>query len=283
MRVHAGDIVRAGQAITDGPLVPHDILRISGEEAVQEYLVREVQNVYRSQGVRINDKHIEIIISQMLRKVRVETDGDTTLLEGLVIDRFIFRKKNRELNDCVKITAQNDSQYEIGAIVPKDVLEHVTTEIMARGGTPPEFGAPMLASAATQLLGITKAAVQSSSFLSAASFQETTKVLTEAALSSKTDHLIGLKENIILGHLVPAGTGFRKYQLSQWRYHPEAAETLSKMPVQSSRQSFRLLEDDRSDFPAPHAVVDDPFYNEAVTDFPDQDFGDMVDGFDDME
>ncbi|MCL2623504.1 MAG: DNA-directed RNA polymerase subunit beta' [Planctomycetaceae bacterium] len=282
MRVHAGDLVQAGTAITDGPLVPHDILRISGEEAVQEYLVREIQNVYRSQGVRINDKHIEIIISQMLRKVRVESGGDTSLLEGLVIDRFMFRKKNRELSACVKITVQNDSQFDLGAIVPKDLLEHVNTEIMARGGTPAEFNAPALASAATQLLGITKAAVQSSSFLSAASFQETTKVLTEAALASKTDHLIGLKENIILGHLVPAGTGFRKYQLSQWRYHAEAAEVLSRMPVPSSRQSFRLLEDDTSSFPAPR-IVDDPFYNEAVTDFPDQDFGDMVDGFDDME
>ena len=288
MRVHAGDYIRAGQAITDGPLVPHDILRISGEEAVQEYLVREVQNVYRSQGVRINDKHIEIIISQMLRKVRVEAGGDTTLLEGLVIDRFMFRKKNRELNDCVKISVQNDSQYEIGTILPKEVLEQANTEIMARGGNPAEFVAPTLALAATQLLGITKAAVQSSSFLSAASFQETTKVLTEAALASKTDHLIGLKENIILGHLVPAGTGFRKYQLSQWRYRSEAAEAFSQMPVPSSSQSFRLLEDDPNDpqdrVPPPQPrIEDDPFYNEAVTDFPDQDFGDMMDGIDDID
>lgn len=113
---------------------------------------------------------------------------------------------------------------------------------------------------------------------------ERTKVLTEAALASKTDHLIGLKENIILGHLVPAGTGFRKYQLSQWRYHSEAAEVLSQMPVPSSSQSFRLLEDDPENKPVlPPQIVEDPFYNEAVTDFPDQDFGDMIDGMDDID
>ncbi|MCL2346990.1 MAG: DNA-directed RNA polymerase subunit beta', partial [Planctomycetaceae bacterium] len=281
MRVHAGDYVQAGQAITDGPLVPHDILRISGEEAVQEYLVREIQNVYRSQGVKINDKHIEIIVSQMLRKVRVESGGDTNLLEGLVIDRFIFRKKNRELNGCIKVTAQGDSQFDPGAIVPKEVFEQTNAEVMARGGQPAEFVKPTLALASTQLLGITKAAVQSSSFLSAASFQETTKVLTEAALASKTDHLIGLKENIILGHLVPAGTGFRNYQLAQWRFRSEAAEALSKMPVHRSSQTFRLLEDE----PESQASrsVENPFYNEAFTDFPEQEFGELPDGFDDME
>jgi len=279
LRVQAGDFVKAGQAITDGPLVPHDILRISGEEAVQEYLVREIQNVYRTQGVKINDKHIEIIISQMLRKVRVESGGDTTLLEGLVLDRFAFRKKNRELLDCVKITDKGDSQkFNMLEIIPKDVVEQENMDLLAKGKTPVEFTAPTPAFASTQLLGITKAAVQSSSFLSAASFQETTKVLTEAALASKTDHLIGLKENIILGHLVPAGTGFRKYQLAQWRYQAEAAEAMAKMPVQQGmKQTFRLLDDPPADFPPRRE--ENPFYNEAFTDFPEQDFDDLADSF----
>ena len=118
MRVHAGDFVRAGEALVDGPLVPHDILRISGEEAVQQYLTREIQNVYRSQRVEINDKHIEIIVSQMLRKVRVESAGDTSLLPGSVMDKFEFRAVNQELAKCLKITDKGDSDFQEGAIVP---------------------------------------------------------------------------------------------------------------------------------------------------------------------
>ena len=280
MRVHAGDYVLAGTALTDGPLVPHDILRISGEEAVQEYLVREVQNVYRSQGVKINDKHIELIVSQMLRKVRVESGGDTSLLEGVVVDKFMFRKKNKDLSECVKITDPGDSTFEVGVLVPKEVIEHANDELTANGKKPAEVTAPTYALSSTQLLGITKAAVQSTSFLSAASFQETTKVLTEAALASRTDHLIGLKENVILGHLVPAGTGFRKYQLAQWRYRQEAAEALSQMPIRSMNRSFPLLDDVSPT--APSVVEDNPFFNEPISDFPDMDmdFGDN-DGFDD--
>ncbi|MHC4549175.1 MAG: DNA-directed RNA polymerase subunit beta' [Planctomycetota bacterium] len=169
--VHNGDRVRAGEPLTEGPHVPHDILRINGEEAVQGYLVREVQNVYRSQNVTIDDKHIEIIVSQMMRKVRIEDPGDTEFLPGSVVDKFRFREANRR------------------------VIE--------------ENGRP--ARATPLLMGITKASLQSDSFISAASFQETTKVLTEAALAGRTDHLVGLKENVILGHLIPAGTGFGWY------------------------------------------------------------------------
>ena len=172
LRVHTGDRVKAGEPLVDGPLVPRDILRISGEEAVQQYLLKEVQNVYRSQNVAIDDKHIEIIIAQMLRNVQVVESGDTELLPGTVIDKFRFRKINQE---TVKL------------------------------GKKPATAEPLL-------LGITKASLHSESFISAASFQETTKVLTEAALAGKTDRLVGLKENVILGHIVPAGTGFKAYR-----------------------------------------------------------------------
>lgn len=170
-RVHTGDIVQAGDSLVDGAVYPADILRIKGEESVQQYLLREVQTVYRSQNVTIDDKHIEIIVSQMLRCVEIGDPGDTDLLPGTVIDKFRFRKVNNG--------------------------------ILKEGRKP--------ATAEPQLLGITKASLHSDSFISAASFQETTKVLTEAALSGKTDNLVGLKENVILGHLVPAGTGFKEY------------------------------------------------------------------------
>ena len=214
-----GDYVKAGQSLIDGPIVPHDILHVSGEEAVQDYLLHEVQMVYRSQRVAINDKHLEIIVTRMLRKVKIETPGDTNLLPGLVCDRFDFRKVNQDLAKCLKINEIGDSPFTLGQIVPKDHLEEINNKIEEEGGTPAKGSKPKPATASTQLLGITKASVQSSSFISAASFQETTKVLTEAALSGKTDNLVGLKENVILGHLIPAGTGFRSFQESEVRYN----------------------------------------------------------------
>jgi DNA-directed RNA polymerase subunit beta' len=226
LRVHTGDYVKEGDPLVDGPLVPHDILRISGGEAVQVYLVREVQSVYRSQRVDIDDKHIEIIISQMLRKVKIESMGDTGLLPGSVIDKFGFREVNDRLRDCVKIKDPGDSRFEIGKIVSKEAFEEVRAALEAEDKKPPSFTAPTPATCSTQLLGITKAAVQSDSFISAASFQETTKVLTEAALAGKVDYLVGLKENVILGHLVPAGTGFHVHQDSEVRIHPEALEAM---------------------------------------------------------
>ncbi len=242
LRVHAGDFVRAGEALVDGPLVPHDILRISGEEAVQQYLVREIQNVYRSQRVEIDDKHIEIIVSQMLRKVRIESVGDTGLLPGSVMDKFEFRQHNQNLTQCVKITEKGDSDFAPGTIVPKDALEQVNAQIEALGGQPAKGSKPKSATASTQLLGITKAAVQSSSFISAASFQETTKVLTEAALAGKVDHLVGLKENVILGHLIPAGTGFHTFQESEVRIRKEALEALAHEKERVLTRHFPLLD-----------------------------------------
>jgi DNA-directed RNA polymerase subunit beta' len=243
LRVHAGDFVRAGDALVDGPLVPHDILRISGEEAVQQYLTREIQNVYRSQRVEINDKHIEIIVSQMLRKVRIESAGDTNLLPGCVMDKFDFRQANTNVADCLNISEKNDSEFEPGTIVPKETLEQVNSQIEALGGTGAVGVKPKSATASTQLLGITKASVQSSSFISAASFQETTKVLTEAALAGKIDRLVGLKENVILGHLIPAGTGFHRIQEAEVRIRPQALEALAAANDQVLAKSFPLLED----------------------------------------
>ncbi len=242
LRVHAGDYVRAGEALVDGPLVPHDILRISGEEAVQQYLTREIQNVYRSQRVEINDKHIEIIVSQMLRKVRIENPGDTSLLPGNVMDKFEFRAENQAIAGCLKISEKGDSDFVVGEIVPKDVLEQANAQIEALGGEPAKGVRPKSASASTQLLGITKAAVQSTSFISAASFQETTKVLTEAALAGKVDQLVGLKENVILGHLVPAGTGFRTFQESEVRIRPEALAALTAEKDMVLARTFPLLD-----------------------------------------
>jgi DNA-directed RNA polymerase subunit beta' len=241
LRVHPGDFVRSGEALVDGPLVPHDILRISGEEAVQQYLVREIQNVYRSQRVDIDDKHIEIIVSQMLRKVKIETVGDTSLLPGSVLDKFEFRQANDRLAGSLRITDKGDSEFAVGSIVPKDVLEQANAQIETLGGSAAKGTTPKPASASTQLLGITKASVQSSSFISAASFQETTKVLTEAALAGKTDNLVGLKENVILGHLIPAGTGFNTYQSAEVRVRPEALEALRFDPENILAKQFPLL------------------------------------------
>ena len=228
LRVHGSDRVRAGDPLVEGPLVPHDILRISGEEAVQRYLLREIQNVYRSQRVEIDDKHLEIIIAQMLRKVRVESVGDTGLLPGSVIDKFEFRRVNQELMNCVKIKDHGETEYRLGDIVPRDHFEQENLRIESGGGKKAEWLRTKPAAASTQLLGITKAAVQSDSFISAASFQETTKVLTEAALAGKVDYLVGLKENVILGHLVPAGTGFKAHLDAEVRIHPEALEALAE-------------------------------------------------------
>ncbi|MGA2617325.1 MAG: DNA-directed RNA polymerase subunit beta' [Thermoguttaceae bacterium] len=250
LRIHAGSFVRAGEALVDGPLVPHDILRISGEEAVQQYLVREIQNVYRSQRVEINDKHIEIIVAQMLRKVRVESTGDTSLLPGSIMDRFEFRGVNQELVHCQKISHKGDSDYAEGAIVPVEALDQSNAQIEALGGEAAKGTKPKAATASTQLLGITKAAVQSSSFISAASFQETTKVLTEAALAGKIDRLVGLKENVILGHLIPAGTGFRTYQDSEVRIRPQALEGIVPEREDVLARHFPLLEGAAKETPA---------------------------------
>ena len=172
IKVQDGVYLDAGDELTEGSVNPHDILRIKGVNAVQDYMLREVQRVYRLQGVEINDKHIEVIVRQMMKKIRIEDNGDTELLPGTMVDILDF--------------------------------EDINEEMIAQGKEPAEGKQVML--------GITKASLATNSFLSAASFQETTKVLTEAAIKGKVDPLIGLKENVIIGKLIPAGTGMKRYR-----------------------------------------------------------------------
>ena len=212
LNVHTGDLAEAGDALTDGPLVPHDILRIKGEEALQRYLTIEIQNVYRSQNVNINDKHIEIICSQMMRKVEIESVGDSSFLPGEVVDKFVFKKENEKLTNSLKIADVGDAtDLQLGQIIDKKELATINEKTGGVGGRAASGKKPKPATAKTLLLGITKASLWSESFIAAASFQETTKVLTEASLAGKTDELHGLKENVILGHLIPAGTAFKPY------------------------------------------------------------------------
>jgi DNA-directed RNA polymerase subunit beta' len=212
LNVHTGDLTEAGDSLTDGPLVPHDILRIKGEEALQRYLIAEIQNVYRSQNVNINDKHIEIICAQMMRKVEIDFVGDSLFLPGEVVDKFVFRRENERLAGSVKISNLGDvTELDEGQIVSRDELADINEKVEMIGGAQAKGRKPKPATAKALLLGITKASLQSESFIAAASFQETTKVLTAASLSGKTDSLRGLKENVILGHLIPAGTAFKSH------------------------------------------------------------------------
>jgi DNA-directed RNA polymerase subunit beta' len=212
LNVHTGDLTEAGDPLTDGPLVPHDILRIKGEEALQRYLVTEIQNVYRSQNVGIDDKHIEIIASQMMRKIEIENVGDSTFLPGEVVDKFVFRNENERIASYVKITNPGDvTDLTKDEVISKEDLAAKNEKVEMMGGEPGKGRRARPATAKTLLLGITKASLRSESFISAASFQETTKVLTQASLAGKIDRLLGLKENVILGHLIPAGTAFKPY------------------------------------------------------------------------
>ena len=209
--VHTNDYVDAGDPLTEGPLIPHNILSIRGEEALQQYLLTEVQSVYRGVGQTINDKHIETILSQMLHKVQVETVGDSSLLPSDVVDKFRFREENARLATSLKIVAPGDTEFAEDDIVSREKVEQANMEVEAKGGQIAKTRKPKPATATTLLLGVTKASLQSESFLSAASFQESTKVFTEASLAGKIDELRGLKENVILGHLIPAGTSFKPY------------------------------------------------------------------------
>jgi len=226
--VHTGDYVEAGDALTEGPLVLHDILAIRGEETLQQYLLGEVQNVYRSAGQPINDKHVEIILAQMLRRVVVENIGDSGLLPGDVIDKFNFIAENEKLRGSLKIVTGGDTEFTTDQIVPKEAVEQANAEVEAAGGELAKTRRPKPATAKTLLLGITKASLQSESFLSAASFQESTKVFTEASLAGKVDKLRGLKENVILGHLIPAGTSFKPYLNMKVKHNVDLGELITE-------------------------------------------------------
>jgi DNA-directed RNA polymerase subunit beta' len=217
--------VEAGDELTEGHVNPHDILRIKGERAAQDYMLREVQSVYQSQAVDISDKHIEVIVRQMMKKVRIEDSGDSDRLAGTTMDFLDFEEMNEQL--------------------------------VAEGKTPAE--------GTRVLLGITKASLATDSFLSAASFQETTKVLTEASINGKVDNLIGLKENVIIGKLIPAGTGMD-------RYRGVHLDTELVQPVEEIAVSEEEEEDD--DEPIQEG---DPLLNEILATLADEDTPDEVD------
>ncbi|MBQ2320292.1 MAG: DNA-directed RNA polymerase subunit beta', partial [Lachnospiraceae bacterium] len=201
IKVTDGQVLEAGDELTEGSVNPHDILAIKGVRAVQDYMIREVQRVYRLQGVEINDKHIEVIVRQMLKKIRIENNGDSDFLPGVMVDALDF----------------------------EDEVERLTAE----GLTPPEGKQVML--------GITKASLATNSFLSAASFQETTKVLTDAAIKGKIDPLVGLKENVILGKLIPAGTGMKRYRSVKL----DCDEAAEKFIAEKRRQEIKDVEEEK--------------------------------------
>ncbi len=196
----------------DGAANPHDILRILGVRDLQKYMVDEIQEVYGLQGVKINDKHIEVIVKQMLRKVVIEDVGDTDFLLGEHVDRFVFRDANAQLNEMVVIEDSGDTKHKVNETVRREALDRTNAHVMEKGGSPASGRTPNPAVGKPVLMGITKASLATESFISAASFQETTRVLTEAAINGKVDFLKGLKENVIMGRLVPAGTGFSRYR-----------------------------------------------------------------------
>ena len=202
IRVMDGQVLEAGDSLTEGSVNPHDILKIKGVRAVQDYMIQEVQRVYRLQGVEINDKHIEVIVRQMLKKVRVENNGDTSFLPGTLVDVLEFEEVNAKMEE---------------------------------EGLEPAEGKQVM-------LGITKASLATNSFLSAASFQETTKVLTEAAIKGKIDPLIGLKENVLIGKLIPAGTGMKRYSRVR-------LDTDEKLEAQNAENELEDLELEISEEP----------------------------------
>jgi DNA-directed RNA polymerase subunit beta' len=210
--VQENDFVRAGAPLSDGAITPSDILAIKGPTAVQEYLVNEIQEVYRLQGVKINDKHIESIVRQMMQKVEITDSGDTNFLENQVVDKWLFRQENDKMMDAKVVTDAGDSEnLKPGQIVTARRLRDENSSLKRRDMKTVTVRDAMAAVSQPILQGITQASLGTDSFISAASFQETTKVLSEASIRGKQDNLEGLKENVIVGHLIPAGTGVRKY------------------------------------------------------------------------
>jgi DNA-directed RNA polymerase subunit beta' len=217
IEVHPGEYIEAGEKLCEGNVVPQDILKVLGPMKVQEYLVDEIQDVYRFQGVRINDKHIEVIVRQMMQKVRITDPGDTQYLEGDLVDGNKFKRLNQEMHNMVVVEEVGSSRFHLGELVSREKLADELTrlkDLKRESGddvVEPETRPAQPAIFEPVLMGITQAALNTDSFISAASFQETTRVLADAAIHARSDSLIGLKENVIMGYRIPAGTGLRKY------------------------------------------------------------------------
>ena len=244
LQVHAGDYVEAGDPLIRGPIIPHDILRIKGEESLYQYLLTEVQNVYRSQGVKINDKHIEIILNQMLRKVKVEDAGDTKFLPGEVVDKFQLppgqragRARASAVADAGRHGLQGRRRRPQGRVQGGQRGRRGRRQGAGQGQE--AAAGPRQDAAAGHHQGVAAERVASSR---AASFQETTKVLTEAALAGAVDTLVGLKENVILGHLIPAGTAFNPHLNLRIKHlaEPPAAPVEAPEAAPRSRDAFTM-------------------------------------------
>ena len=211
--VQEHDAVRAGTPLSDGSVTPSDILAIMGPTAVQEYIVNQIQDVYRLQGVAINDKHFEVVVRQMMRKVRIDDPGDTTFLEQELVDKLDFTEENDRIWGKKVVTDAGDSEnLKPGQIVTARKLRDENSSLKRRDLKLVQVRDAVPATSTQMLQGITRAALGTKSFMSAASFQETTKVLNEAAIRGKVDYLEGMKENVICGHLIPAGTGLRQWE-----------------------------------------------------------------------
>ena len=205
--VHEGDFINAGTNLCEGAISPADILHVLGPSAVRDYLVNEIQEVYRLQGVKINDKHIEVIVNQMMQKVSVSDPGDTKFLEEDRVAKREFFAENERINSMVIINNPGDSELEKGSMIERNDFLEINKELKSEDRKIATYKKPRPATFEPILMGITRASLNTESFISAASFQETTRVLTDASTAGKTDYLRGLKENVAVGRLIPAGTG----------------------------------------------------------------------------
>jgi DNA-directed RNA polymerase subunit beta' len=240
--VQDNDFVKAGQPLSDGSISPGDILAIKGPTAVQEYLVNEIQEVYRLQGVKINDKHIECIVSQMMQKVEILDPGDTTFLPGEYVDKLSFREDNDLILDKKVVLEPGDSEkLKPGMIITARELRDENSGLRRNDKKLAEVRDALAAVSRPTLQGITQASLKTESWLSAASFQETTKVLSEAAIRGKRDSLMGMKENVIVGHLIPAGTGQRKY-LDMIVTHKDEYDSYQEASATETKQKDREKE-----------------------------------------
>ncbi len=239
--VHDGDFVFAGDRLCEGSVSPKDILNISGSAKAQEYLVNSIQEVYRLQGVKINDKHIEIIVRQMMRKIEIDDPGNSQFLHGDRVNRSIFKKEVIDLVGKVVVVDPGESDYDVGDVVLKENVEDLNIELKEKDKKKIKVSKCKPPTSTPLLLGITRASLNTDSFISAASFQETTRVLTDAAVESKTDNLLGLKENVIIGRLIPAGTGAEK--AGDIRIHYENSDSPSSDDAKSTLESELFLDE----------------------------------------